>query len=152
MIKRLPLTDVDKEYELEYYNPVGLLFKNQIFIHDYQKILEFDIQEIKHLTLKKERDLKVNFVLFCISSFLLIVTLFLKDIVVLYRFSSFGFAALFLLAAMAKKTYQYKIILLTDHSHYFTVPIDEAYKDDAFELLAKAKIKMETNKFYLKAI
>ena len=152
MFKTIPNAAINNDYELEYHNPVGLLFKNHVFLHDSNKILEFDIHEIKRLFLKKERDLKLNFLLLSIAAFLLVLAIILRDILVLYRLSSFGFAGLLLLAAMAKKTYQYKIILFTDHSHYFTVPISEEYKEDASELLSMTKNKMSKKSTYLKVI
>lgn len=141
MLKTLHIANIDEEYQLEYYNPVGLLFKKHIFLNDDNKILEFDLQEIKRLMFKKERDLKANYLLHTLACFLLVTSTFFPDNS-WYRLFGYGFATIILLFAIAKKTYKYKIILLTKHSNYFTVQVNEAYEDDARELLSLTSEKI----------
>ncbi|MGL2965811.1 hypothetical protein [Flavobacterium sp. XGLA_31] len=151
MIKNLPSNRTNKEYQLEYYNPIGLLFKEHIFLHENNKLLEFDIQEIKRIFFKKERNLKQNYLLLTLAFPLLMGSFFLNSNFELLRYSGYGLSVALLIFAVIKKTYQYKIALFTKHSHYFSIPVNEEYKDDACELISLTKAKIKKNKLYLKA-
>ncbi|MBC7522920.1 MAG: hypothetical protein H7239_00545 [Flavobacterium sp.] len=107
MFKILPQTSESKDYELEFYNPMGLLFKNHIFLKDDNRILEFDTQEIKRLFLKKERNLKLNYLSLTVSCFLVVFTFFQNDLAT-NKYISFGLASLFLIFALVKKMYDFK--------------------------------------------
>jgi len=148
MLTNLHQTNYVKEYELEYQNRVGMLFKNHIFLNDNNKILKFKIQEIKRLFLKKERNLKFNYVLLTVATCIFVLSLIFCGNSILYRFVGFGASSIIFLFAMAKKKYHYKIILFTQNSSYSTVNIDKVNidnvnKENARKLLSLTRPKIK---------
>ncbi len=150
MFKALATIEITQKYQLEYYNSIGLLFPNHLFLHQDDRFLEFDIAEIKSIFFKRELDLRINYRFFVISVFLLALGYLLPDNLLSIRLLNFVPAILFLLLAVFRKNYSYKIMLYTHHSHYFTIPVNETYKEEACELLSLTKTKIKKNKSYLK--
>lgn len=135
--------------QYDYYNAVGLLHDECLYLHNEHKLMQFDISTIKRLYLKKERDLSGNYKLL-LSSLLLLLPLLsatLYDRVHLWGFLP---AVLLLCYGLSKKKFTYIIVLFTSNSQLLNIAVSEDHKDEACELLSVAKSKIKTNKHYLK--
>jgi len=150
MFNKFSQTNLESEYQLEYYNAIGLLFKNQLFLNKNNNLLEFNIQEIKSVSLKKERDLTNNYLLFAVACLLFVLSLSLSAKIAWANNIGFGLAAGLLLYAILKRTFSYSIVLFTNYSHIFSIPVNPQDQEEACKLLDRTKRKLKVqNKFML---
>lgn len=141
----------ESEYQLEYFNAIGLLFKNQLILNKNNKLVEFNIEEIKSIYFKKDRELHQNYLIFLIACSLFAFSIFFNNKEVLFQRIGIVMAIGILLYALLKRTYKYKIVLFTHYSHIFSIPVNVQDKEDASELIARTKRKVRTNKNYMQA-
>lgn len=151
MFNKITLTNPETEYQLEYYNAIGLLFRNQLFLNKNNKLIEFDIKEIKSVYFKKERDLTNNYIIFVFACCLLALSLSFSSKIALYPQIGIGSALAILIYAILKRTYAYSIVLFTNYSHIFSIPVNHQDKEDAAELLARTKRKLKTQNKFMQA-
>ncbi len=151
MFNNYTLTNPEAEYHLEYYNTIGLLFNDQLILNKNNKLLEFNIQDIKSIYFKKERELTQNYLIFIIACSLFAFSIYFNNKEILVQKIGIIIAFGILLYAFVKRTYTYNIVLFTQYSHLFSIPINDQDKDDACELIAKIKNKVRTNKNFMQA-
>jgi hypothetical protein len=150
MFNKITLTNPESEYQLEYYNTIGLLFRNQLILNKNNNLVEFDIDEIKSVYFKKERDLTNNYLIFIVACSLFALSLSFSPKMALYPQIGIGTALAILIYAILKRTYSYSIVLFTNYSHIFSIPVNHQDKEDACELLVRTKRKLKTkNEFML---
>jgi membrane-bound metal-dependent hydrolase YbcI (DUF457 family) len=151
MFNNFNLSNPESEYQLEYYNSIGLLFSDQLILNKNNKLVEFNIQEIKSIYFKKERELTQNYLIFIIACSLFAFSIYFNNKEVLFQKTGIIMAVGILLYALVKRTYTYNIVLFTHYSHLFSIPVNYQDKDDACELIAKTTHKVRTNKNYMQA-
>jgi hypothetical protein len=151
MFNKVSLTNPETEYQLEYYNSIGMLFKNQLFLNKNNKLVEFEIKEIKSVYLKKERDLTNNYLIFIIAASVFALSFSFSTKMALYPKIGIVTAIALLLYALLKRTYTYSIVLFTTYSHIFSIPVNHQDKEDVRELLARTKRKLKTQKKFMLA-
>jgi hypothetical protein len=151
MFNKITLSNPETEYQLEYFNAIGLLFRNQLFLNKNNNLVEFEIKEIKSVYFKKERDLSHNYILFVIACSLFALSLSFSPKIALYPQIGIGIALALLVYAILKRTYAYSIVLFTNYSHIFSIPVNPQDKEDACELLARTKRKLKTQKKFMQA-
>lgn len=151
MFNKITLSKEETDFQLEYYNSIGLLFRNQLFLNKNNKVVEFTIPEIKSIYFKKERDLNQNYIIFIIACALFTFSLYFITQDVMQQKIGILLSAAIVLYALLKKTYSYSIVLFTNYSHIFSIPVNPQDKEDACELIARTKRKVRTNKKYMQA-
>lgn len=141
----------ETDYQLEYYNTIGLLFNKHLILNKNNKLVEFSIDEIKSISIKKERELNLNYIIFIIACSLFTIALYFTNNELLFQKIGILTSVGVLVYAVLKRNYAYKIVLFTQYSHLFTIPITAEIKDDAHELVTKTKLKVRTKKNYMQA-
>ncbi|TBX67036.1 hypothetical protein EZL74_10280 [Flavobacterium silvisoli] len=141
-----------EDHKLEYFNTIGLLFQNHVYLNKNDELLEFDIKEIKRIYFRKQRDLKDNYCLFILSAVLAGATLYLGSYLSQnYKLPILIISGLLLLFSFLKKSYHYEIFLMTANHNFTAIEVNEANKDQACELISHTKRKMKKMKLYQQA-
>lgn len=67
MINIKPILANSKQNKLEYFNAIGLIFQNHIYLNRNNALIQYEIDDIKRVYFKKERNLNQNFFSFITS-------------------------------------------------------------------------------------
>ncbi len=79
MINRTSILNKSHHDKFECFNTVGLILQDQIYLNRNDELLQFDINDIKQINIKKERNLKNNHSLFVTSCALVFSTFLLGN-------------------------------------------------------------------------
>lgn len=152
MVNLKPFPTNSQQNKLECFNTVGLILQDQIYLNKNDQFLQFDINDIKQINLKKERDLKNNYSLFVMSCALVYSTSLLENSIGQnYKLVFFLLSSVLLLFSFFKKNYHYTILLITAHYHLTSIIIKDNSKDQACEFISLTKRKIKENNIYQKA-
>jgi hypothetical protein len=150
MINIKPCFEKSQQNELEYFNAIGLIFQNYIYLNRNDKLVEYEISDIKRVEFKMERNFNRN--LISIMCFLLVAssTYALASILGNFKLVGFLVSAIFLLYSFLNKSYSYKIILITVNQNIVNLSINPNSKEQASKLVALIKLKIKKEAQYLK--
>jgi len=151
MFQNLHLSKPESDYQLEYYNAIGLLFSDHLILNKDNKLIEFNIDEIKSISFQKERELNQNYLILLLGGALLTFSYYFTVKEILFQKIGILLAVSILLYALLKRSYAYKIVLFTQYSHLFSIPVNDQDKEDACELITKTTLKVRTHKKYMQA-
>lgn len=150
MIHTKPFFTNSQHHKLEYFNTIGLIFQNHIYLNRNNVSVQYDIADIKRVIFKKQRNLNQNCLLFVISLFIAFYSHTLG--IILGNFKLFGFlvSGSFLVYSFLRKSYNYHILLLTVNQNTVSLSIKPECKKQATKLVTLINNKIKNDAQYLK--
>jgi hypothetical protein len=138
-----------QQVSLEFFNAIGLIFKDYIFLTANNKLIWFEVEEIRQMSFKKNRVLTYNYVIFFLS-FMIVIISFTDSRLSDYRNTGFALGGILLIYALIKKTYQYTIQIITTEHNVISIIINKENKKQATQFIQIVKGKINQSKQFLK--
>lgn len=150
MVNIKPIPANLQQNKLEYFNALGLIFQNHIYLNRNDALVPYEIADIKRVHLKKERNLNYNCFLFVFSLLTAFSSYAFASVLGNFKLIGFAVSGSFLLYSLFKKSYNYRILLVTVHQNIVSVLISPDAKEQASKLVALIKLKIKNETQYLK--
>ncbi len=146
MRKLESLQDIKKNFNEDQINSIEIINEELIYVRHNNHPIELNIHEIKRIHLNKRRNLNINYLLFILGCGIAFISYFIK-----YNFSQvymigYQFSALLIMYSILKKSYYYKLCIITRPHHLISVSISETLKDETIELVKFIKEKTKSKK------
>ncbi|WNM18879.1 hypothetical protein [Flavobacterium capsici] len=135
----------------EFSNSIGYVFKEYIFLTINDELYRFKIDRIKNISFKKNRCLILNYLIFAVSLTIIAFCYKLDNHLFAAKISGFIFSLICFIYAFMRKTYLYKIHVITFDLNLTTIIIDEKIKDQVTEFISIIQKKLIDNNQFLKA-
>ena len=151
MINIKPIPINSQPNKLEYFNTIGLIFQNDIYLNRKNTLVQYEIDDIKRIVFKKQRNLNHNYFTFLISLSIAFSSYALG--IVTGNFKLFGFvvSGILLLYSFLNKSYSYHILLITMNQNIVSLLINPDCKKQASKLVTLINKKIKNDTQYLKA-
>lgn len=150
MINIHHLADNSELNKLEYFNTIGLIFQNEIYLNRNDVLLKYDVDEIKRVAFKKQRSLNRNYFTLFLSLLIVFFTCALGNILGNFKLFGFLISGSLLLYSFLNKSYSYQIFLITVNQNIVSLAINPDIKMEAFKLVALINKKIKNEAQYLK--
>ncbi|MBF6642198.1 hypothetical protein IVB69_11955 [Flavobacterium sp. J49] len=138
---------------VDYYNAVGLIYDNSIYINKKDCLVRLELSLIRNIYFKKEKALTSNIFLLSIGLFL-IAMLALTDKIIPLDFKVIGYstAVVAVLLAFLIKFNNYKIIITTINNNIITTNINSEYCEDGLELVTRIRNNINKENSLIRAV
>lgn len=153
-MKSNELLSMNNQYTpVDYYNAVGLIYDNSIYINKKDCLVRLELNLIRNIYFKKEKAITNN--VFLLSAGLLLLGIIaLTDKIVPVDLKAIGYiaASIILVMAFLVKFDNYKIIITTINSNIITTNINSEYCEDGMELVTRIRNNINKDNSLKRAI
>nr|WP_294776317.1 hypothetical protein [uncultured Flavobacterium sp.] len=138
---------------VDYYNAVGLIYDNSIYINKKDCLIRLELNLIRNIYFKKEKAITNNVFLLSTGLFLMAI-IGLTDKFVPVDFKAIGYiaASIILVLAFLVKFNNYKIIITTINSNIITTNINAEYREDGMELVTQIRNNISKENTLIRAV
>lgn len=150
MINIKPILANSKQNKLEYFNAIGLIFQNHIYLNRNNALIQYEIDDIKRVYFKKERNLNQNFFSFITSLIIAFSSYASAAFLGNFKLIAFMVSGCFFLYSFLNKSYNYRILMTTVHQNIISILISPEAKEEASKLVSLIKMKIKKDAQYLK--
>lgn len=140
------LQDIKKNFNEDQINSIEIINEELVYVRHNDHPIELNINEIKRIHLNKRRNLNINYLLFILGCSIAILSYIIK-----YNFSNvymlgYQLSALLIIYSILKKSYYYKLFIITKPHHLISFSISETLKDETIELVKFIKENTKSKK------
>lgn len=150
MINIKPILKNSNHNELEYFNTIGLIFQNDIYLNRNNVLLKYEIEDIKRIAFKKQRNLNRNYFTFFIAVLIAFFLYTSGSIIGNFKLFGFLFSGILLVYSFLNKSYNYNIFLITINQNIVSLVINPDSVKQAYKLVALINKKIKNEAQYLK--
>lgn len=113
--------EIETTNQMEFMNAFGIVFEHHFVVFDSNNKIKINIQEAKHVNMRKSRIMSKNIFLIAIAVYALIFSYYI-NVALTYKIIISALAIILIALGMYYKEYQYKFIIVkVDECITFTV-------------------------------
>jgi hypothetical protein len=141
------IQEIKKNFKENKENSIEIINEELVCVRQNENPIELNINEIKRIHLNKRRNLNINYLLFIIGSLLAIASHIIKYNYTHLNLIGYQISALLIVYALIKKSYYYKLFIITRPHHLISVSINETLKDETMEMVKFIKEKTKNHNY-----
>jgi hypothetical protein len=137
--------------KLEYFNSLGLIFQNRIYLNKKNDLVAYEINDIRRIYLKKGRNLRINYIFFIMATVMGFTVFLSKKLLGDYNVIGYAVSAGVLLFSLFKEYPNYCILLITHNHNINSILLNSNNRKQASKLVSIITKKIDLNNQYRKA-